>query len=137
MRRFDDVSNGSIAVVMPSALTSRDRELLVMPTIISQFPIEFENCAVWEEFDGECSGCGVTLNRAHVTGCVTRPMKGVASIEAVGVCHECRLLTPFDYRLHDDMRMTGRNKDGWATWQAERSVFDRCLSFFKKLLNDE
>jgi len=119
---------------VPAPLTSRDRELLAMPSIMSQFPVAFSNNAEWEEFDGECSCCGKTLHRDHVRGIVARPVPGVAVIEAVGVCAECKLVTRFDYRLHDDMRLTGQREHGWKTWQATPTVLERCVSLFNSLL---
>lgn len=119
---------------MPSPLTARDRELLAMPSVISQFPVEFANDAVWEEFDGECSCCGKTLQREHVRGLVARPIEPVATVEAAGICTDCKLVTRFDYRLHDDMRLTGQREDGWKTWQATPTIWDRFVSLFKRLL---
>lgn len=119
---------------MPSPLTPRDRELLAMQPIISQFPVVFANKAVWEEFDGECSCCGKTLNREFVRGVVSRPFSGVAIVEAAGVCGDCKLVTRFDYRLHDDMRLTGRREDGWKTWYGNSTIWDRLASIFKRPL---
>lgn len=118
---------------MPSPLTARDRELLAMPSVISQFPVAFANGAVWEEFDGECSCCGKTLQRDHVRGLVARPIERVATVEAAGVCWDCKLVTRFDYRLHDDMRLTGRREDGWNTWQAKPTIWNRFVSLLRRL----
>jgi hypothetical protein len=117
---------------MPSALTQRDRELLAMPSVISQFPIAFAHDSVWEKFDGECSCCGKTLHREHVRGSVARPIPSVATVESVGVCGDCKLVTRFDYRLHEDMRLTGRREDGWNTWKATPTIWDRMTSIFKR-----
>lgn len=95
-----------------SPLTVRDRELMNMETIASQFPVQFSNNAVWTEFDGKCSGCGKTLDRNNVRGLLSKPLPTVATIEAAGVCLNCELLTRFDYRIHNDMRITGRGRHG-------------------------
>lgn len=116
---------------MPSPLTPRTCELLTMPSIMSRFPVAFSNNAIWEEFDGECSCCGKTLHRDHVRGIVARPVPSVAVIEAVGVCAECNLVTRFDYRLHDDMRLTGQREDGWKTWQSTPTLWARIVSVLK------
>jgi hypothetical protein len=118
---------------VPSPLTARDRELLAMPSVVSQFPVAFANAAVWEEFDGECSCSGKTLQREHVRGLVAKPIERVATVEAVGVCWDCKLVTRFDYRLHDDMRLTGRREDGWKTWQATPTLVSLFVSFIKRL----
>lgn len=119
---------------MPSPLSQRDRELLAMPSVISQFPIAFAHNSVWEEFDGECSCCGKTLHRDYVRGCVARPIPSVATVEAVGVCSDCKLLTRFNYRLHDDMRLTGQREGGWKTWKAAPTIWDRLASMVKRPL---
>jgi hypothetical protein len=119
---------------MSSPLRQRDRELLAMPSVMSQFPVAFANTAVWEEFDGDCSCCGKTIQRDHVRGCVVRPIPGVATVEAAGVCGDCKLVTRFDYRLHDDMRLTGQREDGWQTWKATPTIWERLVSMFKRPL---
>lgn len=117
---------------MPSPLTIRDKELLEMSSVMSQFPITFASKDQWSEFNGECSCCGKTLPNEFVRGIVSRPIQSVAVIEAVGVCSSCKLVTRFDYRLHDDMRLTGQREDGWQTWKASPTLLDRLNSMFKR-----
>lgn len=45
----------------------------------------------------------------------------MATIEASGICRDCKVLTRFLYRLHDDMRITGPGNDGWRTWGGPQS----------------
>ena len=87
-------------------VSARDKELLEMPSIASQMPVIFPNGAQWCELECECKGCGKALPENLVRGAVVRQNEHMASIEASGVCHECRLLTRYCYRLHDDMRRT-------------------------------
>ncbi|MEJ6003865.1 hypothetical protein [Paucibacter soli] len=70
------------------------------------------NGARWECFDGQCKGCGQDIAPGRVTGRLTRLVESVATVEAVGVCDPCKLVTRFHYRLHDDMRITGMTDDG-------------------------
>lgn len=112
-----------------SALSDNDRELVALPSIASQMPVRFANGACWELFDGQCKDCGKDIASARLTGKVTRPMESVATVEAVGVCPSCKLLTRFYYRLHDDMRVSGPTDEGWATWQAKPSIYDRIRNF--------
>ena len=119
---------------LASPLTPRDRELLAMQPLMAQFPVAFGNNAVWEEFDGECLCCGKTLRREFVRGIVVRPIPSVAVLEAAGICVDCRRVTRFDYRLHDDMRLTGQREDGWKTWRANPTLWDRFTSLFQRLL---
>jgi hypothetical protein len=114
-------------------LTQRERELLTMPSIASQMPVEFKNGASWVEFVGECKFCNDDIPAALVRGCVSRPLEAVVVVEAIGVCPACRIATPFLYRLHDDMRLTGPREDGWKTWGAEPTLLDHAARFFRQL----
>lgn len=98
-----------------------------MSSVMSQFPIIFLNKSHWSEFDGECSCCGKTLTNEFVRGFVSRPIQSVAVIEAVGVCCSCKRVTRFDYRLHDDMRLTGQRENGWQTWKAAPTLWERLV----------
>jgi hypothetical protein len=98
-----------------------------MATIASQMPVVFNNGATWEEFKGECKICGKELPVEHVVGNVTRPIPSVAIVEAIGACLECRIATPYHYRLHDDMRITGLREEGWRTWMPRRSLWERMI----------
>lgn len=113
-------------------ITQRERALLTMPSITSQMPIEFKNGAIWTEFTGECKFCKKDVPAELLCGSVTRPIETVAVVEAVGVCPECRIATPFLYRMHDDMRLTGPCEDGWKTWRAEPTLWERTALFFRR-----
>ncbi len=111
------------------ALTAHDHELLAMPAIASQFPVQFANGAVWETLTGDCKGCSCKIEPAKLRGCVNRPYPHVAVVEAVGVCRDCKLLTRFLYRLHDDMRISGPRDGKWLEWRAKSSLLDRLRKF--------
>lgn len=113
-------------------ITSRDLQLLEMATIASQMPLTFDNGSIWEVFKGECNGCGQSLPDRCLRGRVIPQTPQIFSIEASGVCHECRLLTRFIYRLHDDMSITGPRADGWQKWVARRSWMDRFRAAIKQ-----
>lgn len=98
-------------------LTPRDRELLEMAPIASQMPVAMKGGAVWDGLDGMCATCGLQIPAPLLRGQVSRPNENVAVIEAVGVCPDCRLATPFLYRLHHDMRITGLKDGVWRTWR--------------------
>lgn len=114
-----------------SALTARDLELLKMPSIETQMPIAFANGAVWTEFDGYCLGCNSKMPRDTIFGAINRPIPSTAVIEAIGVCKPCRLASRYDYRFHDDMRITGQRDDGWQTWKSEPTLAARCIRLIK------
>lgn len=109
-------------------VTARDLQLLDMATIASQMPLAFQNGAVWETFKGECKACGQTLPDHCLRGRLSVHNSQMAVVEASGVCYECKLLTRFIYRLHDDMRITGPRDDRWMTWKARPSLIDRIRS---------
>ena len=115
--------------VARSPLSDSDLELLKMPSIAAQMPVRFSNGAYWGRITGYCSDCGKEIPTASFTGRVTQPMESLATVEAVGFCKPCRLVTRFYYRLHDDMRITGPTEKGWATWQAKSSIFYRLGRF--------
>lgn len=100
------------------ALTERDKALAVMPSIMSKFPIEFACGSSMTNITGTCQECGKDIDAEQFTGEVTRPIESVAVVDAVGYCLDCHLISRFFYRLHDDMRMTGKGNDGnWKDWK--------------------
>jgi hypothetical protein len=113
-------------------LTPRDRQLLVMPSIGSQMPIEFGNGARWTELVFACRSCERRLPANMVRGSLTRPMESVAVVEAIGVCDACQIGTRFLYRLHDDMRITGPREGRWVTWIAPRTAIARALGTIRR-----
>lgn len=115
---------------MKKPITDRQREMMGMPSISSQMPVEFTKGSHWDEFEGFCSECGKKIRDEWMRGRVSRPIASVAVIEAVGVCAPCSLLTEFHYRLHDDMRITGRRNGRWVTWRRSPSSWiDRVVGF--------
>lgn len=103
-----------------TALTVRDKELLAMQPIASNFPVRFAGGVQWNSFCGDCEKCGKAIPSQQLRGLVTRPLARLAVIEAVGVCEGCSLLTRFLYRLHADMRITGIRDGKWQQWSARR-----------------
>lgn len=101
-----------------TALTDRDKELLAMRPIASNFPVRFASGAQWNSFGGDCEKCGKPIPSERLRGLVTRPLARVAVVEAAGVCAGCGLLTRFLYRLHDDLRITGMRHGKWRQWSA-------------------
>ena len=94
------------------------REFLAQPSISSQMPVVFKNGARWDALSGCCKGCGKDIEQSLFTGRLARLVESAVTVDAVGVCDPCRLVTKFSYRLHDDMRVTGFTDRRWATWQA-------------------
>ncbi len=106
-------------------ISERERQLLAMPSIASQFPVIFENGACWTELACACNICHKDIPPDLLRGTISRPVPSVVVVEAVGVCPDCRIATPFLYRMHDDMRITGPGKGQWQTWRPKLSLQDR------------
>lgn len=119
--------------VPSSPLTDRDKELLAMPSTQSCFPVVFANNNAWHQLDGYCCGCKKVIEPEYVRGVVARPFPSVAIVEAVGVCMDCQMATRFDYRLHDDMRITALREDGWQTWRPKTTILMKIKSAIIRL----
>lgn len=117
--------------------TDAERALLEAPSIASQLPIIFDNKAQFDSIEAKCLSCDQPIAPDQLRGTITRPIPGVAVVDAVGYCKTCNLVTPAHYRLHDDMRLSGRTRDGsWAQWQmrpARRSRIGRFLRWLFSL----
>jgi len=95
-------------------------DLRALPRLSSFFPIVFRTGARWNRLSGECGKCGRAIEDRDLRGEVAHPFPSVFVVSATGYCRVCRLLTPFSYRLHEDMAMTGidRRTGEWARWEA-------------------
>ena len=93
--------------------------LLDMPTVESQFPIVFKNQAQWTKFEGYCYKCGDELEPHRLRGEVLTHTEHMVSVEAVGFCVKCQVISSYAYRMYDDMRFTGQKDGKWQTWTAK------------------
>ncbi len=113
-------------------ISERERQLLAMPSIASQFPVKFANGVCWTELTATCNLCCKEIPADLLRGAVSRPVPSVVVVEAVGACPDCRVATPFLYRMHDDKRVTGPSKHGWQTWRPELSLRDRVCRWLRR-----
>lgn len=121
------------APIRTGPITSRDRELLAMPSIASQMPIRFANGAHFDVRHGHCANCGAAIPDGDVRGVLVRTSPHMTSVEAAGLCGPCNGITRFIYRFHDDLRVSGPNPaDGkWSTWSVRsRSILERVGELF-------
>lgn len=113
--------------------TDAERALLKAPSIASQLPIIFDNKGQFDSVVANCLSCDQPIAPDQLRGTITRPIPSVAVVDAIGCCKTCNLITPVYYRLHDDMRLSGRARDGsWAQWKmrpVRRSWMVRFLSW--------
>jgi len=112
------------------SLSEQDLALLRCAPIAEQFPIEFPNGASWKEIEGQCACCDQKIDAQHLFGQITRPTSKVFVMDAMGVCLDCHVATPFHYRFHDDMRISGLFNGAWRTWQAKKTIGQRLKQLF-------
>ncbi len=115
-------------------ISEREKALLACPTIASQMPVIFGNGAEWSELTGICSFCKKIIPDDLLRGSVVRQLPSVAVVDAVGVCPDCRMATPFLYRMYDDMRLTGPRGGKWHTWKSPPSFMERIRSWLSMLV---
>ena len=113
-------------------ISERERQLLAMPSIDSQFPVTFANGVSVTGLTGSCNLCCKEIPADLLRGVVSRPFPSTVVVEAVGACPDCRVATPFLYRMHDDKRITGPSKHGWQTWRPELSLRDRVYRWLRR-----
>jgi hypothetical protein len=94
------------------------KDLLLTNTKASQMPITFANGTVWEELTGLCIQCGDEIPNDAVRGSITVQSPQMVFVEAIGACHDCKLLSGFFYRLYDNKSLSGPKEGKWCTWSA-------------------
>jgi len=95
-------------------------QTLSMPTIESQLPLKYANGYVLEIFEGNCSICDTRIKPQNLHGSIKVPFPSIAIIEAVGMCHSCKVAIPFFMRVRDDGSTDWRDSKGnWVIGKAE------------------
>lgn len=117
------------------AISDRDEALWAMRSIASQMPVTFDGGVEWTGLEGYCAECEHAIPPDDLRGSVVRLSPSVVAVDAVGVCRPCRLMTPFFWRLHADMRVTGPTASGWGEWRAHPSIFDRLTRWWTFLMH--
>jgi len=97
--------------------TSREVELVRGPLLSSAFPLKFPSGRSFTSIKGLCVKCSREILDEDQHGIVSWPLPTVAVIEAVGYCQHCELLSPLNYRLHDDGRFSGLKGGKWEQWE--------------------
>lgn len=92
-------------------------EFEALPTLASHLPLVFASGARWNQMAGTCARCGhVVEMRGSVVAWGPAHAPKVYVIDALGYCAPCELLTPFAYRMHDDMSVTSQRDGEWVRW---------------------
>ena len=100
-------------------------EFKALPALRDSFPLVFADGARWEALTGFCGRCSRPIEADNLKGSAharwSKLGPFVYDVRAMGYCSECQLLTPFNYRMHQDMSMTGCDSDGcWWRWEPIR-----------------
>jgi len=105
-------------------MTQAQMDRLKMPTIISQLPLTYANGYVLNHFQGSCSVCHTRIKSANLHGEIIQPFASIAIIEAVGLCHCCKIAVPFYMRVRNDGSMDSLDSKGaWVPSAAEEAKF--------------
>jgi hypothetical protein len=97
-------------------------EFHALPALSESFPLVFAEGARWNELTGFCGGCSQPIKAENLKGNAqpwgAKRAPFVYDVRALGYCSECRLLTSFHYRMHEDMSMTGLKDGKWCRWRS-------------------
>ena len=95
------------------------KRLFDLPPVAASFPVRFSTGARIKTIDGECSCCTQSIDPQWLRGEVVPVMTDVYRFSAVGYCPRCRVLQPFEYRLHrrdTGICISGFRSGAWRTW---------------------
>lgn len=90
-----------------------------LPLISDQMPMKFSEKARWEKWSGFCAKCRKEIPQSDMRGNIHHPSESHYIMDAIGLCRDCVLLTPFRYRMHRDMSLAGFSRHWeWSSWPA-------------------
>ncbi len=101
-------------------LSNRERQILKQGLHFSEiFPLVTNERITYERMHGFCNVCRDPIPDENTFAAKTNPVEGVTVVEGVGLCHRCRVATPFYLRFHAQGHIDGPSPvDGrWTTWQ--------------------
>lgn len=113
-----------IAMTKP---TAHDTYLFGLDPIYSQCPLDFGDGHKWDVVAGTCFTCRKQIPGDMFRGMVARTDDNTFTLEATGVCNDCRTVSVFDYRLHKHRKVTGEKGGIIAVWGGDPSLWDRVL----------
>lgn len=100
------------ATLNKKPITQQHRDLAKAPSIDSQLPIQYQNGNTLSDWGGYCLGCDEPIPSDRLRGNIVMQTPSVATIRAVGICHKCKLLTPFNVRVRDNLSMEWQDDSG-------------------------
>lgn len=100
------------------ARAKRRQELSEMPPISDALPFVFPVTGYSVKgLNAECSVCRCEIQPNLFRGRVQLAFPTVAHMEAIGLCMQCRVLSCFEYRIHDDGAISGLKDGKWQRWE--------------------
>lgn len=111
IRKFNPVS--------PSVTAGID----ALPLISGALPYRFENGSTITDLDTYCASCGKLLPSTSMKGKFVLIAGGTAaSLDAYGICYDCRTITLVKARFHDDGNGLFKGPKGWSKcrWKEKR-----------------
>lgn len=115
-------------------LNSRDRELMAMPALSRQFPIQFTNGLEIDEVGAACVTCRAPIRPETTFGSVTWPRPEMAVVEAIAVCTVCRTGTPLLVRVKDNGQLVTLLGKRWLEGSVHSNWKDRWLRRWRDLV---
>jgi hypothetical protein len=117
--------------IKTSPLNEKDKEILKMATLQSQFPVEFKKGMTYTTIKARCVGCKDILADEDVHGEVKPVLENMFQLEARGYCPKCNIFSPISYRLYSDGRVMGIMNGKWMTFQmkSEMPLWRKILKF--------
>lgn len=106
------------------------KQLLNEPAINKSMPITFANKRQLSNVVGRCKRCGCAVDGDNLRGRIAN-LGNVVAVKALSICHDCKVITPVNYRIYDDMSVMVQNEKGF--W--ERLVFIQGDSWMKKIID--
>lgn len=117
-------------------VTQEQLKLFSSLPIVEQLPLKFTNTGfTLTEISGCCIECKNKILPEYFRGKVnTSFMPKVATINAVGYCEPCHLITPFVHRVYEDYRFMQLTNQGWQEFEfylkKKESIFQKIKKFF-------
>lgn len=107
------------------SLTDRDRALWDGESIQAQMPIHFVNGMSLEQCITYCASCNQEITGDNFHGILDATYPKVVLLEGVGACVPCTTMTRYNFRIHDDLTITGLIDGKWQRWGSEPNWLKR------------
>ncbi|AJF08236.1 hypothetical protein [Geoalkalibacter subterraneus] len=107
--------------------------LLQSQRIDSQLPLHFDSTDfTLTALEGDCAKCQKSIEPQNFRGHINTHFKDIAIFRAIGICHQCRTLTPFIIRIRADGRFETMINNSWRQGQmfSRRTWRQRIASVF-------